>query len=92
MAGFEKDFWRIIRTNCLNDSNKDTYSIENTIGSIKAGTSRRVLRSKVRELIYALEAMEDNARIFCKYSFLFHIQWGVKYSALNLLMVRNGPL
>jgi hypothetical protein len=87
VAGFEEDFWGIIRTYCFNDSNKDAYNIENTNGSMKVGTSRRVLRSKGRELMHALEAMEDNARTFCKYSFLFHIQWGVKYNALNLLMV-----
>jgi hypothetical protein len=64
MAGFEEDFWRIIRTYWLNDSNKDAYNIENTVGSVKAGTSRRVLHSKVKELMHALEAMKDNARIF----------------------------
>jgi hypothetical protein len=92
MAGFEEDFWKIIRTYCLNDSNKEAYNIENTIGSIEAGTSRLFLHCKVKELMHALETMEDHARILCKYFFLIHIQWCVKYNVLNLLMVRNGPL
>jgi len=35
MAGFEENFWKIIRTYCLNDSNKEAYNIENTIGVSK---------------------------------------------------------
>jgi hypothetical protein len=71
----------------LKESNKDEHNIENTIGSIKTGTSGCVLRNKIKELMYVLESMEDNARIFGEHSLLFHIQCGVKYNALNLLMV-----